>query len=317
MPGAGSACRLGRPPGRCRRADRPEQMPREAVLREPARRSHRRPRSSPRVRAAPLRSAGRLPDKCGAAGSRSEATLVRDALHRHDIDINIATEHPEFEAWKWVAAEELTRLTCRSNARSIRGPRRVSRTLSALTAPPPHRLRRGRASPPARRAPDRRGAAALARRRADLRASPASRLAARTPAKVSPAPVATGSTASAGTSILVPSGRNARAPSAPRVTTSACFRQIAIAAGSDPSVAASPSLAMRRSMSSSRAGAMGPAGARLRTMRAAHEWARAINAAFSAIGTSRCNTRTVPGSSRWSGTCAARASRLAPEATAI
>ena len=27
-----------------------------------------------------------------------------------DIDINIATEHPEFEAWKWVAAEELTRL---------------------------------------------------------------------------------------------------------------------------------------------------------------------------------------------------------------
>jgi putative (di)nucleoside polyphosphate hydrolase len=27
-----------------------------------------------------------------------------------DIDINIATEHPEFDAWKWVAAEELTRL---------------------------------------------------------------------------------------------------------------------------------------------------------------------------------------------------------------
>jgi putative (di)nucleoside polyphosphate hydrolase len=28
----------------------------------------------------------------------------------NDIDINIATEHPEFDAWKWVAAEELTRL---------------------------------------------------------------------------------------------------------------------------------------------------------------------------------------------------------------
>jgi len=24
-----------------------------------------------------------------------------------DIDINIATEHPEFDAWKWVAADEL------------------------------------------------------------------------------------------------------------------------------------------------------------------------------------------------------------------
>jgi putative (di)nucleoside polyphosphate hydrolase len=27
-----------------------------------------------------------------------------------DTDINIATEHPEFDAWKWVTAEELTGL---------------------------------------------------------------------------------------------------------------------------------------------------------------------------------------------------------------
>jgi putative (di)nucleoside polyphosphate hydrolase len=27
-----------------------------------------------------------------------------------DIDINLATEHPEFDAWKWVAADELPEL---------------------------------------------------------------------------------------------------------------------------------------------------------------------------------------------------------------
>ena len=33
--------------------------------------------------------------------------MVRDAVHRHDADINLATEYPEFDSWRWVSLEQL------------------------------------------------------------------------------------------------------------------------------------------------------------------------------------------------------------------